>query len=173
MSRSGSPGVLLGRALALSLVLHALLFLPLPRTTQTPAEPALLSARLLPLLDAPPSLESSRTTEEVAEPAVLSAPTFKQGAAAPRLLTGKALQGALGKLSKEMIYPRAAIERGLEGTVTLLLLVAGDGTVQSVDIAASSGHDLLDDAALKAAGRIRQIPGGRRQVLLPVEFHLE
>lgn len=165
--RTGSPGIRLGWALALSLVLHGLLLLPLPRTQQRPAEPV-LTARLLPLSDAPPPLESSRTTD-VAEPAVPPASTFN----APQPLTGKVLQGALGKLSKEMIYPHAAIERGQEGTVTLLLLLAGDGTVHSVEIAASSGHPLLDEAALKAAGRIRQIPGGRRQVLLPVEFRLE
>ncbi len=70
-------------------------------------------------------------------------------------------------------YPRAAIERGLEGTVILLLTLDGSGRVQAVSLTSSSGHALLDEAALSAAQRIASVPGVRGQVLLPVEFRLE
>lgn len=45
------------------------------------------------------------------------------------------------------IYPASAVEKGLEGTVTLLVLVAPDNTVRRVTIAKSSGHEVLDKAA--------------------------
>lgn len=45
------------------------------------------------------------------------------------------------------VYPVSAFEKGLEGTVTLLVLVAPDNTVRRVTIAESSGHEVLDKAA--------------------------
>jgi protein TonB len=55
----------------------------------------------------------------------------------------------------------------------LLLTLSETGRVVGVEVAGSSGHAILDAAAVKAAGRIGVLPSGGRQALLPVEFRLE
>jgi protein TonB len=91
----------------------------------------------------------------------------------PRELKGRVLDSAMAALTREEFYPREAIERGWEGRVVLLLTLDGESRVRGIEVASSSGHPILDGAALKAATRITALPGGRRQVLLPVEFRLE
>ncbi|MEW6164445.1 MAG: energy transducer TonB [Pseudomonadota bacterium] len=108
---------------------------------------------------------------EPAPPAVERPPAA--GASAPRELRGQALHSALAALAREEFYPRAAIERGLEGRVVLLLTLDAAGRVVGAEVADSSGHPLLDVAARAAATRIGRLPVGRRQALLPVEFRLD
>jgi TonB family protein len=48
-------------------------------------------------------------------------------------------------------YPELARQHGWEGTVTLRLELLANGTVGQVEIAASSGYDVLDKAAQEAA----------------------
>ena len=79
----------------------------------------------------------------------------------------------MAAIVSEEFYPREAIERGIEGRVVLLLTLTETGGVADIEMASSSGHALLDTAALAAARRITTLPAGRRQVLLPVEFRLE
>ena len=51
------------------------------------------------------------------------------------------------------IYPKDALDRGLEGKVSLSVVVAEDGSVSSVSVAQSSGHEMLDAAAVRAMKR--------------------
>ncbi len=182
--RSGSPGVRLGLALLASLCLHAALLLaPGLRSLPKPPEPRLIVRLPLPATqpavalttrqEEPPPVESP-LREILAPPsvAVSPAPTFVRPPP-PKPLAGRALDKALAAITKEEFYPREAIARGLEGKAVLLLTLAEGGAVAGIEVASSSGHALLDEAALKAAGRIRSLPGGRRQVLLPVEFQLD
>ena len=53
--------------------------------------------------------------------------------------------------SPEVSYPRAAYLRNLEGTVVLSMIVNSEGIVTEVEMIQSSGHRLLDRAALVAA----------------------
>jgi len=75
-------------------------------------------------------------------------------------------------------YPDRARRRGLEGTVVLRLRVAADGTVERVEVATSSGHEILDRAAEEAAPKWRYEPALRDGVAIaydvrqPVEFTL-
>jgi len=185
--RSGTPGVRLGLALALSLVLHVAVLLPrasAPRPAQAPVPvPALDVSFAAPALATHPP-EESKSSETVSAatlkpaptavvPSPQSRPTAVRPTEAPRPLRGRALNAAMAALTREEFYPRAAIERGLEGRVVLLLSLSATGTVTAVEIAGGSGHAILDAAALAAAGRIGALPGGARQVLLPVEFRLE
>ena len=55
-------------------------------------------------------------------------------------------------------YPRIAERRGWTGTVVLLIDVAPDGTVTEVHIESSSGHTVLDDAAVRAVMEWRFAP---------------
>ena len=55
-------------------------------------------------------------------------------------------------------YPPAARRAGWEGAVALRVHVAADGSATSVEVRATSGHELLDEAAVKAVGRWRFSP---------------
>ncbi len=76
-------------------------------------------------------------------------------------------------------YPRRAVLRGQEGTVTLLVEVLPDGSAGEVDIFASSGHIILDRSALKAVRKWRFKPGTKMgkpltmRVKVPVVYRLQ
>ncbi|MDP1651977.1 MAG: TonB family protein [Rhodocyclaceae bacterium] len=174
--RSGLPGVRLGPALAASLALHLALLMPfgwLARKSPASPPPPLLATlqESAPVTELATQPEAERVPPPAAQLPMRPAPTFQKEV--PKQLTGRALNTALAALTREEFYPRAAIVRGLEGRVVLLLTLDAAGRVTAVEVASGSGHALLDAAALKAAARIGSLPGGRRQALLPVEFRLE
>lgn len=47
-------------------------------------------------------------------------------------------------------YPYQAVKRGLEGSVTMSITLAGDGSLLGADVISSSGASLLDKAAVQA-----------------------
>lgn len=51
------------------------------------------------------------------------------------------------------VYPKDALDRSLEGQVTVEAEIAPDGSVSSVSVAESSGHQVLDNAAARAVRR--------------------
>jgi protein TonB len=75
-------------------------------------------------------------------------------------------------------YPQRARQLGQQGRVELLVEVLANGRVGRVDISASSGYDILDQAAADAVKRWRFVPArrGRRPVTswvrIPVKFDL-
>jgi len=75
-------------------------------------------------------------------------------------------------------YPLAARREGIEGRVTVRVLVSTRGTPARIDIEQSSGSDILDRAAVEAVSAWRFAPARRGTqpvdawVLVPVEFHL-
>ncbi len=76
------------------------------------------------------------------------------------------------------LYPDQARRRQLEGTVVLEASIGEKGKVDELVIHASSGHRLLDEAALKAV-RLWLFEPGRRngvpipmKILVPVRFGL-
>ena len=171
--RSRAPGVRLGLALGMSFVLHVALLIPaawwLPRNPSVAVPPLavhLPSPEMVREIATQP--EALPQPEETVPPAPTSGPPAK-----PRELKGRVLDTAMAALSREEFYPREAIRHELEGRVVLLLTLDASGRVSGIEVASSSGHALLDDAALRAATRIAHLPGGRRQVLLPVDFRLE
>lgn len=76
-------------------------------------------------------------------------------------------------------YPPLAREKGYEGTVYLRVLVQADGRVGNLSIDRSSGHEVLDRAAVDSVKEWTFLPaqkGGKRVeswVLLPVKFKLD
>jgi periplasmic protein TonB len=76
-------------------------------------------------------------------------------------------------------YPALARKRGWQGRVLLAVTVDSDGSVQGVRVQSGSGHELLDEAALRAVREWRFQPGNRggepvaSQVEVPVQFKLE
>ena len=63
-------------------------------------------------------------------------------------------------------YPQELIEDDVEGLVTVKILVAADGSVESVRLVTSSGYSAMDRAAIAAGYRFQFNPGdnGRRGV---------
>lgn len=139
------PSILL--AFLISLLLHgAVLWRPPRHVTPLPT-PAPLTAILL-----SPS----------AEPDAVLKNTLSLG-----------ITTAQRKLSPYLYYPEEAIRRGWEGEVRLLLRFDATGMILHVEIAAGSGHALLDHAAVQAVQSLRQLPNiGVREMILPVKFQL-
>ena len=81
-------------------------------------------------------------------------------------------------MNRPPAYPRRAREQGWEGVVVLQVRVEADGAPAHVEIASSSGHDVLDRAALAAVARWRFLPAQRAgrplvsSVEVPVRFQL-
>jgi protein TonB len=78
------------------------------------------------------------------------------------------------------LYPRAAIQRRLAGTVTLRIHVDADGLPLEVSVENSSGHAILDEAAITTVQkRWRFVPATRGGqpvegwALVPVVFVLQ
>jgi protein TonB len=75
-------------------------------------------------------------------------------------------------------YPLAARRRGEEGKVVLRAQVTTEGRCAAVELKASSGHELLDRAALQTVSQWRFVPARRGDlavaswVEVPVTFRL-
>ncbi len=75
-------------------------------------------------------------------------------------------------------YPAMAVSHGMEGTVLLRLHIAATGHVRRVEIVTSSGHEILDCAAVEAVSKWRGRPASLAGTasatveLLPIRFRL-
>ena len=84
------------------------------------------------------------------------------------------VQIARKKLSKTQFYPPEAIAQNIEGDVRLIIKLSDSGSVDDVIVASSSGHAILDNAAIKAAYAMGKLTGvTSRELILPVIFRLE
>ena len=63
---------------------------------------------------------------------------------------------AIGRI--EPVYPRSARRRGREGIVTIEAAVEETGQVADVAVVATSGHDDIDSAAIKAVRKAKFVP---------------
>ncbi len=95
----------------------------------------------------------------------------------------------VARVYRAIKYPKRAIRRSLQGRLELDITLRESGELVSVTVAESSGHSLLDDAALEAAetamreaqlSRLDRVAvaefggrGGRVVVPVPVNFQLE
>jgi len=186
----------LAKALVLSLLLHALLFAAGNRlvqpdrrsaaTTAVQIDVTLRSGVALALPQPPLFLDES--AQPAARPSArvrpARAPSDHPGhlAHAPRtavsadsgpVLAGEAAQRANAQLARELLYPPEAIARGLEGQALVLLFLDASGNAIAARLETSSGHALLDEAAVRAARTLRALPDSApREALLPVRFRL-
>lgn len=166
------PSRRLALAFAASLLLHAAAlgggaWLAAPPRAKPAATPAMLDATLLP--PKTPAEPLLKDTLAEAEPAPRLAPRPAAERTGPR----RPEAAARRKLAEHVFYPAEAVARGIEGEVRLLLILAEDGSVLDAQVASSSGHSLLDQAALRAAYAMGRLAGaGRRELILPVEFRL-
>ncbi|MEO8410600.1 MAG: energy transducer TonB [Propionivibrio sp.] len=174
-------------AFALSLALHGGLLVPDVRERPVAARsapPLLATLRRPPQPVVPPDeplLKNTLDRDEALTPVVEPPPMVEKPRAAPsprktvpKSTPKRDIQAAQRKLSETQFYPPAAIEQGLEGEVRLIVKLHADGTVSDVSLAASSGHALLDNAAIRAAYAMGQLTGASaRELILPVIFRLQ
>jgi protein TonB len=95
-------------------------------------------------------------------------------------LVGGYVRKVARTVAEHRYYPRLARRNGLEGVVILKLTIDEDGTVLSVEVEQSSGHGVLDRAALEALRELEALPRPPRalgwkqkQLRVPVRYNLE
>ena len=88
--------------------------------------------------------------------------------------SGASSSGSGGKGSfPQPSYPSYARSRGMEGTVTVTISVASDGSVTSTRVSGSSGHSTLDQHAASWVRRYWKFPGGTSKTYrVPIVFRL-
>lgn len=117
------------------------------------------------LLPPPPPPAEPAAKPSPPKPAV-TASIAKRDASAPRTAPAKPKPASLP-------YPLEAVERGLEGDVMVRVFLDDAGNVIDSRLEASSGHALLDAAALRAARTLRALPdSSARETVIPVRFRL-
>ena len=95
-----------------------------------------------------------------------------------------ALRVYIGLVRKELerrkVYPDNARARHIQGTVTIRFAIARNGKVTSSSLVRSSGHGLLDRAALSLPGRVSPFPAIPPEVerdslvlTVPIRFDLK
>lgn len=172
----------LGRALGMSVLLHAVLLaaahglVTAAKDNPTPANSKTLSAVLPPLptsrpvpqpaLHLPDQPRAARRAP--APPPPVTAQTKDSG------FTTSLARQALEEVKKHLLYPTEAVDQGLEGETLVTIFLDESGAVVAARIERSSGHAILDQAAVAAARQVRSLPAaGAREALLPVRFRLK
>jgi protein TonB len=125
--------------------------------------------------------------EAVATPMIASGPstvapptpsTVGEKSTVDRAGLMKAYVKALSKaVRKRRAYPRAAKLAGLEGRAVVRIVLNEAGSIVEIALAQSSGHDILDRAALEAARSVGRLPAapselqwGTRAIKVPFRF---
>jgi periplasmic protein TonB len=124
-----------------------------------------------------PLVAATTDTVQVSRTPVAPAPAPAPAAPAEEPVTEpRGYAGYLRNPAPE--YPPAAQKRGLEGKVLLKVHVLASGQPDSVAVAKSSGHQILDEAALKAVTQWAFAPARRGQtaidgwVQVPLNFKI-
>ncbi len=151
---------------------------------RAPVESIPLNARLLPGaqdVTATPDdglIKNTLPPEEVAAPPSRRAKPDEarsaRAAARPVERQRPTVDDAKQRIAEVVLYPPEALEQGLEGEVIVLLEIDAAGHVRSAAVASSSGHEILDAAALRAVRELGTLSAtvAGRTILLPVRFRL-
>jgi protein TonB len=140
-----------------------------PAPVESVAPPVAIAATPLP--PAPPPRPSPPTpAAPVATPQPAEPPRALVDAEAPAIAVAPAPRAAvsraetdyvgalLGWLERYKEYPRAARLRRLEGTAMVRLAILADGSLGTLSLVRSSGHAMLDDAAIDMVRRAAPLP---------------
>lgn len=151
---------------------------PKPPTVQeassaAPSEPS--SAASVAPADASPSAVGAQE----AQAPISAPPPSKNGPEGAGLPTISASADAAYLNNPRPAYPTISRRRGEEGRVVLKVLVSSNGRPDVVEVAESSGHPRLDEAARKAVHAWRFVPARRGEeavdswLRVPIVFRLE
>ena len=108
-------------------------------------------------------------------PRLVRPPEARRAGSAPgaRELGDDAARKAGEQIARQLFYPPEAIAKGLEGETLVLLFLDEAGNAIAARVEASSGHAVLDEAAVRAARTLRSLPASApREALVPVRFRL-
>lgn len=82
-------------------------------------------------------------------------------------------------LAHHFHYPLLARRKGLEGEVKISLRIEPGGELSHIRLAQSSGHAVLDEAALASLGKVVRLPaaaqwlkGAYFDMTLPIQYRL-
>ncbi len=146
-----------------------ILELPIDRELMLRRRPTEATAPQVAIADTP---QRKPRTRPVAEPPAAAAIPIEQ-------FVGLEKESAADLSSnRPPAYPLAAVHQRLEGVVLLQLTIRDDGMVDEVTIIKSSGHEILDDAAIDSVRKWTAQPARRwgRAVesveRLPIRFRL-
>lgn len=83
------------------------------------------------------------------------------------------------RVQRNRSYPRVAQRAGIQGTVLLEVRVDEQGRILSIDVLRSSGHSVLDRAAIASIESLgaldpppRELPWDRRPIEIPIHYAL-
>ena len=164
-------------ALSISTALHAGIIFLAPGMHDTRGSagpvavpPPVITAQLKNTLDAG---KASRVRSMKPARVVRSAGRNSAAIPAPRPVRTAAATSKEKRIDNLLrFYPPEAIRQGLEGEAIVMLRISGSGDVLGAEIAKSSGHVILDEAALRAIRAAPRFPPGPREMLFPVTFAL-
>jgi len=144
---------------------------PPPRQQPASRPPAIAHARKA-AASPPASHAAPHPAEEQAAAIGTPGPSVTAALIPPRPVAGM-------ETNRAPVYPESARRRGEQGRVLLRVDVSADGLPLDVAVAGTSGHPMLDSAALSAVRQWRFVPGtqaGRAVAAVaevPIRFHLE
>ncbi len=125
---------------------------------------------------APPSLLKPVEKQKKNTGASTSSAQAHQAAAASRPSPDLYLSKVRSRIEQKKFYPGFARRLNHEGMVYLHLVIAADGTIASLDIMRSSGHNTLDKAAMKAVRNAGPFPplseAEQQAVTIPLTYAL-
>lgn len=154
--------------------------LPKPPVTPQQPKPKAEAVKPSPLTPDPPA--EVNTGEKVVQPIAKTAPAPApatqveppRSTLAPpdtsREVSPARVDARYASTNPRPQYPSMARRLGQEGTVVLEVIVSTEGSAKSVRIQESSGHDLLDQAAMQAISKWKFVPAKRGET--PIEQKL-
>ena len=142
---------------------------PPPQSIARPATPVIATTSIDEDITIAPTTFEENPVEDLPPPPeerqqdLSAAPTFTPFTVAPSILNRDDVIRAM-----EREYPPLLRDAGIGGTVRVYFFIDEGGQVQDTRIDQSSGHQALDDAALKVAGIYRFSPALNRDKKVPV-----
>lgn len=157
---------------------------PAPQPTSPRPSPApVLPAETSPHPDDPPRVADAAPSSSPSGSA--AAPDTSSATPAPPALQGPSVAVTPASFDAAYLhnpaptYPRSSRRRGDEGKVILKVHVLGDGSADAVEVAESSGHSRLDEAAREAVRNWRFVPAQQGEapvdswLRVPIVFRLD
>jgi protein TonB len=142
---------------------------PPPQSIARPATPVIATTSIDEDITIAPTTFEENPVEDLPPPPeekgtdLSAAPTFTPFTVAPSILNRNDVIRAM-----EREYPPLLRDAGIGGTVRVYFFIDEQGEVQDNRIDQSSGHQALDDAALKVASIYRFSPALNRDKKVPV-----
>jgi protein TonB len=141
---------------------------PTPQLQRTP----------VPAKPQPAPAEKPEIADTVTEETVAAAASTESAPAEAQPEYSQPLYNAAYLNNPPPVYPLAARRRGIEGTVMVRAQIQEDGHCLQADLSKSSGHEMLDKAAVAAVRSWRFVPAKRGTqtivawVEVPITFRL-